>query len=299
MRQLVTITFCLVLGLSCKPIPDPISQQFGGQTIQLPQNFDTWQLNLNVTASQIATDFATQVYASDQLATFAYGENGIAGFAIEFETEFEAQRRHAAGVILIQGTQSVLATESETLAAYDCVYFFESENPSLMFHIDNHVVFLNAISTGVSRTSSVRRAIAFIERVFEVNDRLGTRPLRAFQLDVLEVLPSNATPIQPGPTRFEINLSYIVEDRPEAFVSAQLRWFKAGRGLIVQGDSTRVQRGTGEVRFSLDVDLSDGVLSDILSLRAHISYPSSNGGGVVPTTSLIDPIRYNIARTNN
>ena len=299
MRRLATITFCLVLGLSCKPIPDPISQQFGGQTIQLPQTFDTWQLDLNVTASQIATEFATQVYASDQLATFAYGENGIAGFAIEFETEFEAQRRHVSGVSLIQGTQNILATESETLAAYDCVYFFESENPSMMFHIDNHVVFLNAISTGISRTSSIRRAIAFAERVFEVNDRLGSRPLRAFQLDVLTFFPSNAAPIQPGPTRFEINLGYIVEDRSEAFVSAQLRWFKAGRGLIVQSDSTRVHRGTGEVTLSLDVDLSDSALSDILSLRAHISYPTANGGVTVPTTSRIDPIRYNIARTTN
>jgi hypothetical protein len=242
MRRLVTLAACLVLGTGCKPIPDPISQQFGGQTIQLPQTFDTWQLDLNVTASQIATEFATQVYASDQLATFAYGENGIAGFAIEFETEFEAQRRHVSGVSLIQGTQNILATESETLAAYDCVYFFESENPSMMFHIDNHVVFLNAISTGISRTSSIRRAIAFAERVFEVNDRLGSRPLRAFQLDVLQFLPSNAAPIQPGPTRFEINLGYIVEDRSEAFVSDQLRRFKACRGLIVQSDSTRVHR---------------------------------------------------------
>lgn len=133
------------MGLSCKPIPDPISQQFGGQTIQLPQTFDTWQLNLDFTASRIAT-------------------------------EFEAQRRHAAGASLIPGTQNILATESETLAAYDCDYFFESENPSMMFNIDNHIVFLNAISTGISRTNSIRRAIAFVELVFEVNDRLGTQP---------------------------------------------------------------------------------------------------------------------------
>jgi len=137
------------LGLSCKPIPDPISQQFSGQIIQLPQTFDTWQLNLDFTASQIAT---------------------------EFETEFEAQRRHAAGASLIPGTQNILATESETLAAYDCDYFFESENPNMMFKIDNHIVFPNAISTGILRTNSIRRAIAFVELVFEVNDRLGTQP---------------------------------------------------------------------------------------------------------------------------
>jgi hypothetical protein len=98
-------------------------------------------------------------------------------------------------------------------------------------------------------------------------------------------------PIQLGPTRFEINLGYIVENRLEAFVSTQLRWFKAGKGLIVQSDFTRIQRRTGEVRFSLDVDLSDCVLSEILSLRTHISYPTAGGTVTVLTTSHIGPIR--------
>jgi hypothetical protein len=86
----------------------------------------------------------------------------------------------------------------------------------------------------------MRRALAFAERVFEVNELLGTRPLRAFQLNPLRFLPPNVEPIQPGPTRFELDLAYIVEDRPTAHVSAQIRWFKAGRGLIVYADSALV-----------------------------------------------------------
>ena len=50
-----------------------------------------------------------------------------------------------------------------------------------MFHIGNHTIFLRAITTGISRTSSLRRALAFAERVVEISELLSTRPLRPFQ----------------------------------------------------------------------------------------------------------------------
>ena len=295
----IRIFVCLLIGFACQEIPDPILQQFGEQSLQLPQTFEGWQRAGSAVATQGATEFATEVYLADNLLPFVYGGNGISGFALQFETDFEAQRRHSAAVRSLSGLTHVAEGESRTVSDYDGYYFFDSENPTLLFHIGNHTVILNTISTGISRTSSLRRALAFAERIFEINNLLNTRPLRPFQLAPLRFLPSNAEAILPGLTRFELDLSYIVADQPFAYVSAQIRWFKAGRGLIVFADSARVQRGTGELSFSWDVDLTDAILSDILLIRAHISYPTGDGRVIVPATSLIVPIRYNIARTNN
>ena len=299
MRLPIRISVCLLLGLACKQIPDPIIQQFGGGTLRLPQTFAGWQRAESAVVTLNASEFASRAYLTDNLMAFVYGESAITGFVVRFETDFEAQRRHDAAVRALPGTVRVVESESVTVSEYDGVYFFDDESPTLMFHIGNHAILLNAITTGISRTSSLRRALAFAELVFEINELLGTRPVRAFQLDPLRFFPSNTEPIPPGPTKFELDLAYIVEDRPTAHVSAQVRWFKAGRGLIVYADSIRVRRGTGQLSFSWDVDLTDGALSDILVVRAHISYPSGDGRVTVPTTSLIAPIRYNIARTNN
>lgn len=290
----------MCLLAACKPIPDPIVQEFGGRSLLLlPDSFESWRRVEALSPSSNALAFAEAAYQSDALIPFEYGPDGIAGFAITFETDFEAQRRHEAAVRSLPGTLRVSDRESETVSGYDGRYFFETEDPNLMFHIGNHVVFMTAATTGISRTSSLRRALAFAERVFELNDRLGTRPLRPFQLDPLRFAPSNAAPIQPAQTRFELDLAYIVEDQPAAHISARVWWFKAGRGSVIHADSVRVSRGTGEVSFTWDVDLTDGAFSDILSVRAHISYPDGEGGVTIPTTSLIDPIRYDIARTNN
>ncbi len=289
----------LLVFLSCQPIPDPIIQSFGQHPLELPQAFGDLQRSNAAGTLTDAREFANRAYGSDDLDPFAYGDSDINGFALAFETDFEAQRRHRSASRSIQGTIPVPSQESTTVADYDGVYFFESENPTLMFHIANHTIFLKALSTGISRTSSLRRALAFVEQVFEINNRLGTRPLRPFQLDPLRYLPANAEPITPGPTHFELDLAFILEDQPSANVSAQVRWFKAGRGLIVYTDSARVQRGTGKISFAWDVDLTEGAISDILSLRAHISYQGNDGQLRIPGTSLLGPIRYSIARTNN
>jgi hypothetical protein len=276
------------LLFGCNPIPDVIVQEFGGQPLQLPTAFEDWRLAQPTTIAPATVEFVSQAYSSDRLTPFIYGEDGITGFAVEYKTEFVAQRRHNTAVSSLRGTFPVDNRESETLAAYDGFYFYESEAPRLMFHISNHTRYLAAPSTGISRTSSLRRALAFAERIFEVNELLGTRPLRPFQLTPLRFLPSNAEPILPAQTRFELDLSYIVADRVDAFVAAEVWWFKAGRGPIVYSDSFRVRRGTGEVSFTWDIDLSEGIISDILNIRAHINYPSSNGNGViVPSTSFI------------
>jgi len=294
-----TATIALLLAIvACKPIPDTFVQQLGDQTLLLPERFETWSLTQPTDASEGGRTFALSAYQAEALIPFAYGD-GITGFAAPFDTDFEAQRRHAAAVASIRGTTPVNDRDSETVADYDGVFFFNSEDPSLMFHIGSHVVFMNAASTGVSRTSSLRRALAFAERLFELNDLLGTRPLRPFQLDPLSFSPPTTTPIIPGPTRFTLDVAYILEDQPSGHVSAQVRWFKAGRGLTVFADSTRVSRGTGEVSFNWDIDLTDGAFSDILSIRAHISYATNDGRIIVPNTSFIEQIRYNIARTNN
>ncbi|MBS14612.1 MAG: hypothetical protein CME19_23865 [Gemmatimonadetes bacterium] len=298
MNRALTLLLLVILGISCKPVPDPIVQQFGESTLELPSTFENWSRIELSEPSANAREFADRAYGSRSPIPIVYGTDGISGFAITFESEFESQRRHNEAVRFVRGTQRVSSNESETVSEYDGFFFFETEDPSLMFHMGCHVLFLNVPTTSVSRTSSLRRALQFAERVFELNNLLGTKPLRSFQLDPLSFTPSTEIPIQPGPTRFELELGYIVEDQPTAHVSAQVRWFKAGRGLIVYADSTRVQRGSGNVSFNWEVDLSEGAFSDILVIRAHISHPSvdSQEGITVPTTSLIEPIRYNIAR---
>lgn len=290
----------LLLGFGCKPVPDPIAQEFGSLSLKLPQSFESLSRNDTFSASASTRSFATEAYGANSLTSFAYGQDDIAGFAVAHETDFEAQRQHENAVGLLRGTSRVPANESTTVSDYDGYYYYDEEDPRLLFHLGNHTIFIRASSTGVSRTNSLRRVLAFAEIVFDLNNRLGTTPLRPFQLDPISVVPSNAAPLPPGPTRFEFEVAYIVDGQPSAHVSAQVRWFKAGRGLITYTDSTRVQRGTGQVSFQWDVDLTEGSLSDILSIRAHISYPNPDLPGTVtiPTTSQITPIRYNIARTN-
>ena len=301
MRRVTLIVLAACACLACDPVPDPIVQAFGEQPLELPPTFENWSRAERFIATDQTRTLALQAYGADSLIPFAYGDSEITGFAIPFETEFEAQRRHQQATAFVGPTSSVSSTASETVSDYDGRFYFDSENPILMFHIRSHTIHLWAVSNGVSRTSSFRRALAFAEQIFDLNNLLDTQPLRPFQLDPVAFLPSNTEPILPQPTRFELDVAYILEGRPAANVSAQVRWFKAGRGLLLFSDSTRVQRGTGQVKFNWDVDLSDAILSDILVIRAHMSYSTSSSSGTVtvPTTSLMDPIRYSIARVNN